>query len=179
MNALTNQDLIKLIRNVRDFPKPGIVFRDITPLLADARGFSSSIEAMSNPFVKKDVDLIVGVESRGFIFGSVIAQQLQCGFVPVRKANKLPFDTISQEYQLEYGTDMLEIHADAVKPNQRILIVDDLLATGGTIKACCDLSRQLQGRIVGLSFLIELSFLNGRAKLESYDVHSVIKYHQE
>jgi len=171
--------LQQLIRNVKDFPKPGIVFRDITPLLADEQGFAAAVQAMADPFRDKNIDLVVAIESRGFIFGAAIARRLNCGFVPVRKPGKLPADTIDEEYQLEYGSDKLEMHADAIKSGQRILIVDDLLATGGTMRACCRMVERLGGEIVGISFLIELAFLKGRAGLADYNIHTVIKYDQE
>ncbi|MBN1846224.1 MAG: adenine phosphoribosyltransferase [Sedimentisphaerales bacterium] len=168
-----------LIRSVPDFPRPGIVFRDITPLLADAEALARTCRVMADPFRGQAVDLVVGAESRGFIFGTAIALELQAGFVPIRKPGKLPAETIFQEYALEYGTDRLEMHADAVKPGQRILMVDDLLATGGTMQAACRLVRPLGGEIVGVSFLIELAFLAGRAKLAGYTIHSLIRYDAE
>ena len=171
--------LKKLIRSVPDFPKPSIVFRDITTLLADSQGLNLACDAMAKAFVDQDTDLVVGTESRGFIFGTPIARQLDRGFVLIRKPGKLPAPTISQEYQLEYGTDKLEIHSDAIKPGQRVLLVDDLLATGGTMKACCQLVEQLGGKIVGIVFLIELGFLNGREVLKNYPVESIITYDSE
>ena len=174
-----DKKLRQLIRSVPDFPKPGIVFRDITPLLADAQGLALAVNALADPFRDKRIDLVVGAESRGFIFGAAVACELNCGFVPVRKPGKLPAQAIAQEYQLEYGTDKLEIHADAVKPNQRILMIDDLLATGGTMKACCQMVQQLGGRIIGIAFLIELAFLNGRDALSDYKTYSVISYDHE
>ena len=175
----TSERLLQLIRNVRDFPKPGIVFRDITPLLADAEGLALAVKAMADPFGDKQVELVVGAESRGFIFGTAVALELGCAFVPVRKPGKLPAETISEEYGLEYGTDKVEIHVDAVQPGQRVLMVDDLLATGGTMKACCHMVEQLGGQIVGISFLVELAFLAGRAQLADYDIHSIINYDRE
>ena len=171
--------LKSLIRNVPDFPKPGIVFRDITPLLADPEGLKLSYEILAQPYHQEHVDLIVGAESRGFLFGVGVARELDCGFIPVRKPGKLPARTISQEYELEYGTDKLEMHADAIKPHQRIVLVDDLLATGGTMQACCQMVRQLGGEIVGISFLVELSFLKGRDVLGDYPVYSIINYETE
>ncbi|MEX0885215.1 MAG: adenine phosphoribosyltransferase [Phycisphaeraceae bacterium] len=166
-----------LIRDVPDYPKPGIVFKDITPLLADARGLALAVELMVNPFRGQGVDLVVGAESRGFIFGTAVAQALSAGFVPVRKPDKLPRDTRSITYELEYGQDTLQMHADAMIPHQRVLIVDDLLATGGTMRACCDLVQALQGEIVGISVLIELGFLHGRDRLKAYDtIHAVLEY---
>lgn len=168
--------LKKLIRDIPDFPKPGILFRDITPLLADASGLALSIELMANPFRGKGIDLVVGAESRGFIFGTAVACCLSAGFSLVRKPGKLPFKKVSMKYDLEYGTDTLEMHSDAVVKGQRVLIVDDVLATGGTMKACCDLVNQLEGSIAGIAVLTELVGLNGREKVKPYAVHSVIQY---
>ena len=165
-----------LIRDVSDYPKPGIVFKDITPLLADPAGLAEAIRRMADPFRQQDVELVTGAESRGFIVGAAIAAELGAGFVPIRKPGKLPCATKAIEYDLEYGTDQLEIHADAVTWGQRVLVVDDLLATGGTMRASCDLVRQLGGDIVGIAVLIELVFLNGRQALADYpEVHAVIK----
>src|SRR5918995_3540881 len=157
--------LKQLIRDIADFPKPGIMFRDITPLLSDASGLALSVELLANPFRGKNVDLVVGAESRGFIFGTAVACCLSAGFVVVRKPGKLPHQRISMSYDLEYGKDTLEMHADAIVRGQRVLIVDDVLATGGTMKACCDLVEQLGGNIVGIAILTELLALGGRAKL--------------
>lgn len=169
--------LEKLIQDVPDWPKPGIVFKDITPLLADAAGLAMAVELMANPFRGQDVDLVIGAESRGFIFGTAIAQALSAGFVPIRKPKKLPRRAHTITYALEYGQDTLEIHADAVARGQRVLMVDDLLATGGTMKACCDLIDKLGGEIVGVTVLIELAFLKGRERLKPYDaVHAVLQY---
>lgn len=165
-----------LIRDIPDFPKPGILFKDITPLLADPVGLALAVEFMTNPFRETGIDLVVGAESRGFIFGTAVAQSLNCGFIPVRRPGKLPHDTKSMTYDLEYGTDTLEIHADAITEHHRVLMVDDLLATGGTMKACCDLVNDLGGHIVGVSILIELTSLNGRRQLTPYTVESVLKY---
>jgi adenine phosphoribosyltransferase len=170
------QDLKKLIRDVPDFPKPGILFRDITPLLADPAGLALSIELLANPFRGKQVDLVVGAESRGFIFGTAVACALSAGFGLVRKPGKLPHKRISKSYDLEYGTDTLEMHADAIIQGQRVLIVDDVLATGGTMKACCELVDHLGGELVGIAVLIELAGLNGREKVKPRPVHSVIQY---
>ncbi len=165
------------IRDIPDWPKPGVMFKDITPLLRDPAALAMAVELMVNPFRGKRVDLVVGAESRGFIFGTAIAQSLSAGFIPVRKPKKLPYATHAVEYALEYGTDRLEVHTDAVQPGQRVLMVDDLLATGGTMKACCELVRQMGGQIVGVSFLIELAFLAGRATLQDCgDIHSVLQY---
>src|SRR5882724_9387841 len=153
------EGLRRLIRDIPDFPKPGILFRDITPLLADPPGLALAVELLANPFRGKNIDLVVGAESRGFIFGTAVACCLSAGFVVVRKPKKLPHQIISKSYDLEYGKDSLEMHADAIMPGQRVLLVDDLLATGGTMKACCDLVNQLGGKIVATAFLIELSAL--------------------
>lgn len=169
--------LKSLIRDVHDFPKPGIVFKDFTPLIRDAAGLALCVELMANPYRGKGVDLVVGAESRGFIFGIALAQSLSAGFVPVRKPGKLPWRKHAISYALEYGADALEMHEDAVRPGQRVLMVDDLLATGGTMKACCDLVKQMRAGIVGISVLIELTTLNGRALLREHgEVHSVLKY---
>jgi len=158
-------DLQTLIRDVPDYPKPGITFKDITPLLASPQGLAMAVEQMANPFRGAGIELVCGAESRGFIFGTAIAQSLSAGFVPIRKPNKLPCETRSMSYDLEYGSDTLEIHTDAVKPGQRVLMVDDLLATGGTLRACLDLLEGLKADVVGVSLLIELSFLGGRDKV--------------
>jgi adenine phosphoribosyltransferase len=170
------EDLKKLIRDVQDFPKPGIMFRDITPLLADPAGLALSIELLANPFRGKHVDLVIGAESRGFIFGTAVACCLSAGFGLVRKPGKLPHTRVSKSYDLEYGTDTLEMHADAIIKGQRVLIVDDVLATGGTMKACCELVDHLGGELVGIAVLIELARLNGREKIAPRPVHSVIRY---
>jgi adenine phosphoribosyltransferase len=164
------------IRSVPDFPKAGITFFDITTLLRDPEGFDATIDALAKPFGAKQIDLVVGVESRGFILGGAVADRLKCGFAPVRKKGKLPSHTVRETYDLEYGTDCLEIHSDAVERGQRVLIVDDVLATGGTAAATAALVRQLGGDIQALAFLIELEFLNGRRKLGSETVLSVLKY---
>jgi len=169
-------DLKRLIREVPDFPKPGILFRDITPLLADPSGLALSIELMANPFRGKGIDLVVGAESRGFIFGTAVACALSAGFALVRKPGKLPHKTVSMTYDLEYGQDTLEMHADAVVAGQRVLIVDDVLATGGTMKACVNLVKQLGGTVAGIAVLIELAGLDGREKIKPYSVHSVLHY---
>ena len=169
-------ELRKFIRDVPDFPKPGILFKDITPLLANPSALALAVEALCNPFRELNVQAVIGAESRGFIFGTAIAQALSCGFVPVRKPGKLPAAKISHTYELEYGTDTLEIHRDAIKKGERCLIVDDLLATGGTMMACCDLVETLGGNIVGIAVLIELIFLHGRQRFGKYNLHSAIKY---
>ena len=165
-----------LIRDIPDFPKPGILFRDITPLLADPSGLALAIELLANPFRGKNIDLVVGAESRGFIFGTAVACCLSAGFVIVRKPGKLPHQRISKTYDLEYGKDTLEMHADAIVRGQRVLIVDDLLATGGTMQACCELVKDLGGEIAGIAVLIELAGLKGREKLRPCDVHAVLQY---
>jgi adenine phosphoribosyltransferase len=170
-------DLTRYIRDIADWPKPGIVFKDITPLLIDPAALAMAVEQMANPFRGKGIELVVGAESRGFIFGTAVAQALSAGFVPIRKPGKLPAEKRSITYDLEYGTDTLEIHTDAIEPGQRVLIVDDLLATGGTMKACCDLVQQLGGELVGITVLIELAFLPGREKLRPYgDIHVVMQF---
>ncbi len=165
-----------LIRDIPDFPKPGVLFKDITPLLADPAGLALAVELMADHLRNTGIDLVVGAESRGFIFGTAIAQMLNCGFIPVRKPGKLPAATKSLTYDLEYGTDTLEIHSDAIAEHHRVLMVDDLIATGGTMKACCDLVSGLGGEIVGISVLIELTFLNGRQRVLPYKVDAVLKY---
>ena len=164
------------IRDVPDFPKKGILFKDITPVLSDIDTLRASIKEMAAPFVNLRIDVVVGIESRGFIFGAPIADVLNCSFVPVRKPGKLPWKTESVSYELEYGTDALEIHKDAIAEGQSVLIVDDLLATGGTAEATCKLVSKLGGNIKGLSVLIELEDLNGRKRLNQYNVHSLVQY---
>lgn len=165
------------IRDVPDFPEPGVVFKDIAPLLADPAALALAVELIANPFRGQKVDLVVGAESRGFIFGTAVAQAISAGFVPIRKPGKLPLATHSVEYGLEYGQDRVEIHQDAIAAGQRVLMVDDLLATGGTMKACLDLVERLQAEIVGTTVLIELTALKGREKLGRYgDVHAVLQY---
>ena len=168
--------LKRMIRHVPDFPKPGILFYDITTLLQDKQGFHEAIGSLSEPFASAGIDLVVGIESRGFIFGSAVADRLGAGFAPVRKIGKLPSKTVRASYALEYGSDALEIHHDAVHAGQTVLIVDDLLATGGTAKAASDLVAQLGGNVTALAFLIELVALNGREKLSGQSLHSVLKY---
>lgn len=168
--------LKKLIRDIPDFPKPGIMFKDITPLLADPSGLSMAVELMANPWRDHRPDIVVGTESRGFIFGTAIAQSLSCGFVPVRKPGKLPAKTVSVKYELEYGSDEIEMHADAIQPGQKVLMVDDLIATGGTMKATCDLVEQLQGNILGVAVLIELADLGGRELVDPVTVHTLLRY---
>ena len=168
-------DLEKHIRDVPDFPKPGIIFKDITPLLSDPAALRESVNQLAAPYESAGVELVAGVESRGFIFGSLVADHLGAGFVPIRKPGKLPAETIAESYELEYGTDTVEIHADAIRPGQTVLMVDDLLATGGTMAAACRLVEKLGGRILGPAFVIELCFLAGRQKLNGYDVHALIQ----
>lgn len=165
-----------LIRDIPDFPRKGILFRDITPLLANPSGLALAVELLANPFRGRNIDLVVGAESRGFIFGTAVACCLSAGFVLVRKPGKLPCQRISMSYDLEYGKDSLEMHADAIVKGQRVLIVDDLLATGGTMRACCDLVEKLGGQIVGVATLIELSALKAREKLGAYPVHTILQY---
>jgi adenine phosphoribosyltransferase len=169
-------ELKSRIRQVPDFPKPGILFYDITSLLRDAEGFRLAIDALSRPYEGHEIDAVVAVESRGFILGAAVADRLGIGFVPVRKPGKLPAKAVQMAYDLEYGTDRLEIHEDAVAPDQRVLVLDDVLATGGTARATVDLVERLGGRVEGVAFLIELNFLNGRAKLPGRDVFSVLSY---
>ncbi len=170
------ESLKKLIREVPDFPKPGILFYDITTLLRDKLGFARLIDALSANYIGKEIDLVLGMEARGFIFGPALAYRLNAGFVPVRKPGKLPAETIKISYALEYGSNALEIHKDAIEKSQRILIVDDLLATGGTAAATADLASQLGAEIAGLAFVVELDFLKGRERLAKYDVHSLLHY---
>ena len=164
------------IRNVPDFPRTGILFYDITTLLQDPEGFRLAIDAVTLPFRDQQIELVVGIESRGFIFGAAVADRIGAGFAPVRKPGKLPSSTIRATYDLEYGSDSLEMHADAVRDGQRTIIIDDLLATGGTARATTDLVKKIGGQVVGLGFLIELTALNGRDKLTGESIHSVLKY---
>ncbi len=171
--------LRELIRDVPDFPKPGVVFKDITPLLANPAGLSLAVEYLTQPFRHLRVDLVAGPESRGFIFGTAVARNLSAGFIPIRKAGRLPADTHTEPYALEYGKDAVEIHKDAVQPGDHVLMVDDLLATGGTMAACCQLVSSLGGKIVGVAVLIELAYLNGRSQLRNYAFHSILTYDTE
>jgi adenine phosphoribosyltransferase len=170
------EPLKSLVRTVPDFPKPGILFYDITTLLKDKRGFAQMIDALAAHYIARDVDLVLGIEARGFIFGPALAYRLNAGFVPVRKPRKLPAQTARVTYDLEYGTDTLEIHLDAIKPGQRVVLVDDLLATGGTMEATIRLVRQLGGHIAGLGFAVELDFLKGRERFPDLDVFSLLHY---
>jgi len=169
-------ELLRHIRDVPDFPKKGIVFKDITPMLSDAKAFQTAVNLLAAEYMGNGVDVVVGAEARGFIIASPLAYKLGSGFVLVRKPGKLPWSTEKVEYELEYGTDALEIHQDAIRPGMKVLIADDLLATGGTAEACIDLVERLGGEVVGMSFFIELSFLNARKKFEKYPIHSLIKY---
>jgi len=173
---LSHADIAQAIRNVPDFPKPGIQFKDITPLLSDARLFSGAIDLITQNFRPGSVDAVVGIDARGFIFAAAAAVKLQAGFVPVRKKGKLPYQTHEQDYALEYGTATVAIHVDALKPGSRVLLVDDLLATGGTAAAAAQLVSKLGANILEIGFLIELSFLNGRDKLKGYPIRSLVTY---
>jgi adenine phosphoribosyltransferase len=175
-NAINCEPLKQLIRTVPDFPKPGILFYDITTLLKDKTGFAQLIDAFAAHYIGKDIDVVLGIEARGFIFGPALAYRLNAGFVPVRKPKKLPAPTAKVSYDLEYGTDSLEIHLDAIQPGQRVLIVDDLLATGGTMQATVQLVEKLGGEIVGIGFAIELDFLKGRTKFPNFEVFSLLHY---
>jgi adenine phosphoribosyltransferase len=170
-------DLEKFIRDVPDFPKKGIIFKDITPLLADAAALAEAVRRLAGPFRRRSIATVAAIESRGFILGGAVARLLRAGFVPLRKPGKLPYKTIRKDYDLEYGADAVEIHADAVRPGDRVLMVDDLLATGGTMAAACELVKGLGGQIVGVTFLIELCFLKGRERLAGYNVRSLIAVH--
>ena len=166
----------ELIREIPNFPQDGVSYKDITPLLKDPAGLSTAVQAMLKPFVDAEVDLVVGIEARGFVFGAPIALELGCGFVPVRKPGKLPAATLSRDYALEYGKTSLEIHTDAIAPGQKVLVVDDVLATGGTLVATCQTLEALGAVVVGISVLAELSFLSGRDRLAGYQLESTIVY---
>ena len=170
------ESLQALVRTVPDFPKPGILFYDITTLLKDKAGFAKLIDALAEHYVERGIDLVLGIEARGFIFGPALAYRLNAGFVPVRKPRKLPAPVARVTYDLEYGTDTLEIHLDAIRPGQRVVLVDDLLATGGTMEATVKLVNQLGGEIAGLAFAVELDFLKGRSRFKGYDVFSLLHY---
>jgi len=170
------EPLKKLIREVPDFPVPNIMFYDITTLLKDKRGFATLIDALSEHYIDQEIDLVLGMEARGFIFGPAVAYRLNAGFVPIRKPKKLPAATASISYELEYGKNTLEIHKDAIKPGQKVIIVDDLLATGGTAQATVSLAESLSAKVVGCGFVVELDFLKGREKLGKYDVFSLLHY---
>jgi adenine phosphoribosyltransferase len=173
---MSAEELRAKIREIPDFPKPGILFYDITTLLKEADAFRQAIELMIEPYRDERIDIVVGMESRGFIFSAPMAYQLNAGLVPVRKLGKLPAETLTVEYALEYGSNTLEIHRDAIQAGQRVLVVDDLLATGGTVKGTIELVERLKGEVVGLAFLVELDFLKGRDRLEGRRVTSVIRY---
>lgn len=173
---MTIDNLKSLIRDVPDFPKKGIVFKDITPLLYDPRGLKTAVDKLSEHYKDDRISVVVGAEARGFIIGPPIALNLNAGFVPVRKPGKLPYKTKNMTYELEYGTDTVEIHEDAIKPGQEVLMVDDILATGGTMGACCKLVESMGGNIVGCAFLLELTFLNGRKALGDHDIFSLIQF---
>lgn len=172
-------NLKEYIRSIPDFPKPGIMFRDITPLLADCGAFQYSVDQMADRFRDADVTAVLAAEARGFIFAAPLALQLNASFIPIRKPGKLPFDTHSFHYELEYGQDSLEMHTDAVTKGDRVLLVDDLLATGGTIEACIRMAERVEAEVVGCAFLIELDFLNARERLAGYDICSLIRYADE
>jgi len=169
-------DLASTIRSVPDFPVEGILFYDITTMLKDADALRHSVDQIADYYQDTGIDVVVGMESRGFIFGMPAAYQLGVGFVPIRKPGKLPAETIEESYQLEYGTNTLEIHVDALQKGQKVLVVDDLLATGGTAEATCKLVERLGGEVAGIAFVIELTFLNGRNRLQNYDIYSLLKY---
>ena len=174
--TMERTNLEKHIRSIPDWPKPGILFRDITPLLADPKAFAEAVDALCKGFTEANVDYVAAVEARGFIFGAAVAEKLNTGFVPIRKKGKLPFETESVTYDLEYGTDTLEVHIDAVDNKAKVLMVDDLLATGGTMAAACKLIEKIGGQIIGISFLIELTELAGRQKLGGYEIKTAISY---
>jgi adenine phosphoribosyltransferase len=176
MRIMDVADLRAKIRDIKNFPSEGILFKDITTLLKDGPAWRFAVDSLANRYQDERVDVVVGVESRGFIFGGAIAHQLRAGFVPVRKVGKLPAKTIEVEYELEYGRDALAMHDDAISPGQRVLAVDDLLATGGTMAATLRLVEQLGGKVIGVAFMIELAFLKGREKLKNYPLHSLIVY---
>lgn len=174
-----HEELIRTIRSVPDFPKKGIVFRDITTLLKDRSAFARAADILYEHYRHERIDKVVSIESRGYILGAVLAYRLNAGFVPIRKPGKLPAETLREEYALEYGTDAIEVHADAIRRGERVLLHDDLLATGGTMAAACRLVERCNGVITSLSFLIELSFLNGRQRLGNHDIFSIIRYDSE
>lgn len=172
-------DITAFIRDVPDFPKKGIIFKDITPLLGSYEALSATVDQLAEPYLGKGVEYVTGVESRGFIFGTALAERLLAGFVPIRKPGKLPAETLQESYELEYGSDAIEIHADAFPPGAKVLMADDLLATGGTMAAACRLVEKLGGRIVGVAFVVELCFLNGRQQLKGQQIHSLVKVEGE
>ncbi len=170
------EDLKKIIRSIPDFPKPGILFYDITTLFQDAQGLKRCLDLLEEQYKGKPIDKIAGIESRGFIVGAALADRLNCGFVMIRKKGKLPWDTVAETYELEYGTDELEIHVDAIKEGEKILVVDDLLATGGTLVAASNLIKKVKGEVFGIACVIELLGLKGRSKLSSYPFFSLVEY---
>jgi len=172
-------DLKSVLRTVPGFPKEGITFIDVTTLVKDGKAFREAIRQLLEPFRSQKIDRVVGIESRGFIFGGAVALELGCGFVPVRKPGKLPADTYSESYELEYGTDTLEIHKDAIEPGQTVLVVDDLLATGGTAAAVLNMLKKFDCKVIGVTFVVELDFLNGRAKMGDIPMHSLVHYDSE
>ncbi len=169
-------ELERHIRNIPDFPKPGIQFKDITPLLADPAALKIAVNQLVDTFKNAGIQKVVGIEARGFLLGTPVAMALDAGFVPIRKPGKLPYQTIRHTYTLEYGTDTIEMHMDAIKPGENVLIIDDLLATGGTVQAACALVERMKGNIAGIGFLIELEFLKGKEKISGYPTHSLIKF---
>ncbi len=173
---IDTSSLYDSVRDIPDFPRPGVVFKDITPLLADPEAFSTAVDAIVVSYGRGTIDKVVGIEARGFIVAAPVAYHFGAGFVPLRKKGKLPYDTVEESYELEYGTETLEIHADAFSPGERVLIVDDVLATGGTARAACDLVERAGATVVGLAFVIELEFLKGAGKLEGYDFVSLLTY---
>jgi adenine phosphoribosyltransferase len=176
MTAPASIDLRDWIRDIPDFPKPGVTFKDITPMLAHPEAFRAVVDRMAEAFVGRSIETVAAAEARGFIFGAPLALALGAGFVPIRKPGKLPYATFALEYQLEYGSDRLEVHTDAMGPGRRVLLLDDVLATGGTMRACCDLVRQAGAEVVACAFVLELSFLQGRSRLEPCEVFSLITY---
>ena len=176
MNEKLIESLKSAIREIPDWPKPGILFYDITTLLKQGNCFAQAIDALTAPYKDKKIDIVLGMEARGFIFAPTVAYALGAGFVPVRKPGRLPAEKLQLSYQLEYGTDSLEIHKDAIMPGQRVLIVDDLIATGGTAKAVVEMMESMDAKVEGLAFMVELTFLNGREKLDGYAIHSLLKY---
>lgn len=176
MSASASIDLASYIRDIPDFPKPGILFKDITPLLASPEAFGSVIDRLASRYADQNIHTIAAAEARGFIFGAPLALKLGAGFVPIRKPGKLPYATVALEYQLEYGTDSLEVHTDAFAAGHRVLLLDDVLATGGTMRACCELVSSTGATVVGCAFVLELGFLGGRAKLAPHDVFSLLAY---
>ena len=176
MSSVTDINLESFIRDVPDFPKPGIVFKDITPLLSSADALRESVRQMAEPFRDKEIDVVTAAEARGFLFAAPMAIELGVGLVPIRKPGKLPYEKHSYSYELEYGTDTLEMHVDGIEAGQNVLVVDDLLATGGTVQACCKMIEKCKANIVACAFLIELNFLNGASKLKPHPVFSLIKY---